>query len=93
MCCFNQSVFDTPRYRQSNSVRHGHQILAHGSKDHFGKEILEKGLRKLKRISLLNKIKDSVHIFDTATRELEFIPNPHTIFKKLDFFNWDFNCD
>ena len=23
------------------------------------------------------------HIFDTETRELEFIPNPHTIFKKL----------
>ena len=45
----------------------------HKEKILLGKEILEKGLRKLKKISLLNKIKGSTHMFDATNEESLYI--------------------
>ena len=39
----------------------------------LGKEILEKGLRKLKKISLLKKVKESFHLFDNSSEESIYI--------------------
>ena len=39
----------------------------------LGKEILDKGLRKLKKISLLQKIKESFHLFDNSSEESIYI--------------------
>ena len=33
------------------------------------------------------------HIFDTETREIEFIPNPNTIFEKLMYNDTETNYD
>ena len=33
------------------------------------------------------------HVFDTETRELEFVPNPYTIFKKLMYDDTNTNYD
>ena len=37
--------------------------------------------------------KKGFHIFDTETREIEFIPNPYTIFKKLMYNDTETNYD
>jgi len=39
----------------------------------LGKEILEKGLRKLKKLALLKKIKKSYHLFDNSSEENIYI--------------------
>ena len=39
----------------------------------LGKEILDKGLRKLKKISLMNKVKESFHLFDNSSEESIYI--------------------
>jgi len=39
----------------------------------LGKEILEKGLRKIKKIGLLKKIKESYHLFDNSGEESIYI--------------------
>ncbi len=39
----------------------------------LGKDILDKGLRKLKKISLLQKIKESFHLFDNSSEESIYI--------------------
>ena len=39
----------------------------------LGKDMLDKGLRKLKKISLLQKIKESFHLFDNSSEESIYI--------------------
>ncbi len=39
----------------------------------FGKEILEKGLRKIKKIALLSKIRENHHLFDNSSEESIYI--------------------
>ena len=39
----------------------------------LGKEILEKGLRKMKKISILKKVVESFHLFDNASEESIYI--------------------
>ena len=39
----------------------------------LGKEILEKGLRKLKKIALLKKVKENFHLFDNSSEESIYI--------------------
>ena len=59
--------------KSKNHIKRWIKKNEHKEKIILGKEILEKGLRKIKKIALLSKIKESHHLFDNASEESIYI--------------------
>ncbi len=59
--------------KSKNHIKRWIKKNEHKEKIILGKEILEKGLRKIKKISLLKKITKNHHLFDNSSEESLFI--------------------